>query len=103
MLVAQAEQWARKQGCSIVRLWSNSVRTDSHRFYEELGYTNMKTQYAQSEMPSALPTPRVLAEAHSSGRAQRVIGNTLLVIVGSTHCPFHRITSVPTGTLPCIE
>lgn len=46
MLMAQAEAWARQQGCSIVRLWSSSVRTASHRFYEDLGYTNIKTQYS---------------------------------------------------------
>jgi GNAT superfamily N-acetyltransferase len=46
MLIAQAEAWARQQGCSIVRLWSSSVRTASHRFYEDLGYTNIKTQYS---------------------------------------------------------
>jgi len=45
-LMEEAEQWARTQGCSIVRLWSSTVRTPSHRFYEELGYTNIKTQYA---------------------------------------------------------
>jgi len=46
LLMARAEEWARQQGCSIVRLWSSSVRTASHRFYEDLGYTNIKTQYS---------------------------------------------------------
>ena len=46
MLMAQAEDWAREQGCSMVRLWSSATRTASHRFYEQMGYTNIKTQYA---------------------------------------------------------
>jgi GNAT superfamily N-acetyltransferase len=46
LLMAQAEEWARSRGCSIVRLWSTSTRTASHRFYQDLGYTNIKTQYS---------------------------------------------------------
>jgi hypothetical protein len=37
---------SRKRGCSVVRLWSSSARTDAHRFYRALGYTNIKTQYS---------------------------------------------------------
>ena len=46
LLITQAEQWARQRGCSIVRLWSSAMRTEAHRFYERLGYSNIKTQYA---------------------------------------------------------
>jgi len=46
LLMRRAEEWARGQGCSIVRLWSSAVRTESHRFYERLGYANIKTQYS---------------------------------------------------------
>jgi GNAT superfamily N-acetyltransferase len=46
MLMLEAEEWARQRGCSFVRLWSSSVRTASHRFYQQLGYTNIKTQYS---------------------------------------------------------
>ena len=46
LLMEQAEQWAKERGCPIVRLRSSSVRTAAHRFYEELGYTNIKTQYS---------------------------------------------------------
>jgi GNAT superfamily N-acetyltransferase len=46
ILMNTAEAWARTQGCSIVRLWSTSTRTRSHRFYERLGYVNVKTQYS---------------------------------------------------------
>lgn len=46
VLMERAEGWARELGCSIVRLWSSSNRTETHRFYEALGYTNIKTQYS---------------------------------------------------------
>lgn len=46
MLMTEAEGWARARGYSIVRLSSTSLRTGAHRFYEQLGYTNLKTQYA---------------------------------------------------------
>jgi GNAT superfamily N-acetyltransferase len=46
MLMEQAEDWARQQGCSVVRLWSSAARTHAHRFYEQLGYTNIKTQFS---------------------------------------------------------
>jgi GNAT superfamily N-acetyltransferase len=45
-LTEQAEAWTTSRGCSVVRLWSSSGRSGAHRFYEELGYTNIKTQYA---------------------------------------------------------
>src|ERR1041384_3150938 len=45
-LLAHAEEWAVEQGCSIVRLWSSMARTEAHRFYEHLGYTNIKSQYS---------------------------------------------------------
>jgi GNAT superfamily N-acetyltransferase len=46
MLMHHAEQWAREQRCSIVRLWSSAGRVSAHRFYERLGYTHIKTQHA---------------------------------------------------------
>ena len=46
MLMAEAEAWAKARGCSIVRLWSSAARTAAHRFYEQLGYANVKTQYS---------------------------------------------------------
>src|SRR5688572_25198272 len=45
-LMDRAEMWARERGCSIVRLTSSSTRKTAHRFYEDLGYTNIKTQYS---------------------------------------------------------
>jgi GNAT superfamily N-acetyltransferase len=45
-LIEHGEEWARKQGCSVVRLWSSSSRSASHQFYERLGYRNIKTQYS---------------------------------------------------------
>ena len=46
LLMERAEEWARTQGCSLVRLWSSSIRVEAHRFYEHLGYRNIKTQYS---------------------------------------------------------
>lgn len=45
-LMQAAEDWAGSQGCSIVRLRSSTGRTAAHRFYEQLGYANVKTQYS---------------------------------------------------------
>ena len=45
-LLANAEAWALAQGCSVVRLWSSIARTAAHRFYQQLGYTNIKSQYS---------------------------------------------------------
>jgi GNAT superfamily N-acetyltransferase len=45
-LLAQAEQWAAANGCSVVRLSSNVKRTEAHTFYERAGYSNLKTQYS---------------------------------------------------------
>jgi GNAT superfamily N-acetyltransferase len=43
-LVAAAEQWAAERGYLTVRVRSNVIRTDTHRFYERLGYVVMKSQ-----------------------------------------------------------
>ena len=45
-LRAEAEAWARRQGCGVMRLWSSTTRTPAHRFYEGLGYAQVKTQYS---------------------------------------------------------
>ena len=45
-LMDRAETWARERGCSMVRLTSSAARKAAHRFYEDLGYTNIKTQYS---------------------------------------------------------
>lgn len=45
-LMEHGEEWARKKECSVVRLWSSTIRSDSHRFYERIGYRNIKTQYS---------------------------------------------------------
>ena len=45
-LVIKAEEWAVEQGSAVVRLWSSVARTEAHRFYEQLGYSNIKSQYS---------------------------------------------------------
>lgn len=48
-LMRHAEQWAREQGYADVRLHSNVVRTEAHRFYQGLGYQITKTSYVLSK------------------------------------------------------
>ena len=45
-LMTHVEEWARLQGCNAVRLSSSSTRVAAHRFYESIGFTNIKTQYS---------------------------------------------------------
>ena len=45
-LMAEAEAWALRQGCGVMRLWSSTTRTPAHRFYQGLGYAQVKTQYS---------------------------------------------------------
>jgi len=45
-LVSAVEEWARQRQIEEVGVRSNVVRTDSHPFYERLGYTRVKTQHA---------------------------------------------------------
>jgi GNAT superfamily N-acetyltransferase len=44
-LLAEAEMWARQGGIPEVRVRSNVIRKEAHRFYEVLGYENIKTRF----------------------------------------------------------
>jgi N-acetylglutamate synthase-like GNAT family acetyltransferase len=44
-LVEAVEQWARGRGLDQVSVRSNVSRTESHPFYEKVGYTRLKTQH----------------------------------------------------------
>jgi GNAT superfamily N-acetyltransferase len=46
LLLAEAERWAREQGCYVLNVRSNVIRTRAHHFYEKMGYENYKTQKA---------------------------------------------------------
>lgn len=46
LLLGRAEAWGLERGCSIVRLRSTSTRLKAHKFYEKLGYTNVKAQFS---------------------------------------------------------
>lgn len=48
-LLTAAELWAMKRGVKRLRVRSDTTRTDSHAFYEALGYTPIKTQHAYSK------------------------------------------------------
>lgn len=58
-LMDRAEIWARDRGCSIVRLTSSATRHAAHRFYEDLGYTNLKTQHSFIKPLDAAAAARV--------------------------------------------
>jgi len=45
-LMTAAEDWARDQRRAVMRLRSTTTRTPAHRFYAELGYATVKTQYS---------------------------------------------------------
>jgi GNAT superfamily N-acetyltransferase len=53
MLMEKAESWARSKGCGLLRLKTNSIRKEAHRFYEHLGFEKSKEQfvYAKSMVP----------------------------------------------------
>lgn len=44
LLMHSAEEWISKQGCHSVRVNSNIIRLEAHKFYEKIGYKNVKTQ-----------------------------------------------------------
>jgi GNAT superfamily N-acetyltransferase len=43
-LLAAAEGWADERGARRIRVRSNVIREDAHRFYEREGYTTVKSQ-----------------------------------------------------------
>jgi GNAT superfamily N-acetyltransferase len=44
LLLEEAEKWATAQGVAVLRVRSNMIRRDAHRFYERAGYSCIKTQ-----------------------------------------------------------
>ncbi len=44
-LMADAEAWARSRGCARVSLLSNVIRSDTHGFYQHLGYRSDQTSH----------------------------------------------------------
>jgi len=45
-LATAVEEWARGRGLEQMAVRSNVARTESHPFYEHLGYARVKTQHA---------------------------------------------------------
>lgn len=45
-LVSAIELWAVRRGLTQIGVRSNVVRLESHPFYEQIGYTRVKTQHA---------------------------------------------------------
>ncbi|KRE89125.1 hypothetical protein ASG87_06195 [Frateuria sp. Soil773] len=54
-LVQDAERWARAQGFDAIQVRSNVVRTESHPFYERLGYVRRKSQHVYAKPLEAEP------------------------------------------------
>jgi GNAT superfamily N-acetyltransferase len=52
-LVAAVEGWASKRGLEQMAVRSNVVRTESHPFYERLGYVRVKTQHGYRKQIAA--------------------------------------------------
>jgi GNAT superfamily N-acetyltransferase len=46
LLLEQAENWARGRRLNSIRLRSNTIRKEAHKFYLKMGYEITKTQYA---------------------------------------------------------
>jgi GNAT superfamily N-acetyltransferase len=44
LLLAAAEDWARRRGCQSMSVRSNVIRERAHQFYERNGYEHYKTQ-----------------------------------------------------------
>jgi GNAT superfamily N-acetyltransferase len=44
-LIEALEDWARRRGLDFVTVRSNAARTESHPFYERVGYARLKTQH----------------------------------------------------------
>lgn len=44
-LMTAVEDWARDEGYRFIRLRSNILRKEAHRFYATIGYQNVKQQY----------------------------------------------------------
>ena len=52
-LVAAVEEWARQRDLEQMAVRSNVGRTESHPFYERLGYVRAKTQHAYRKQLTA--------------------------------------------------
>lgn len=47
MLVAAAEEWARKRGCILLEVTSNGRFAKAHDFYRHLGYQRTSLRFAK--------------------------------------------------------
>jgi GNAT superfamily N-acetyltransferase len=54
-LMTALEQWAAGRGLQLMAVRSSVLRTESHPFYERLGYVRVKTQHAYRKALSETP------------------------------------------------
>ena len=47
-LIEKAKEWAREKGNSNLKLHCNVIRSDTHKFYEHLGFKEIKQQKVYS-------------------------------------------------------
>ena len=43
-LIEKAKSWSKAQGCDVLRVRTNTIRKDAHKFYEQLGFSVVKEQ-----------------------------------------------------------
>ena len=43
-LIEKAKSWSKQQGCNVLRVRTNTIRKDAHKFYEQLGFSEVKEQ-----------------------------------------------------------
>jgi GNAT superfamily N-acetyltransferase len=48
--VTELETWAKEHDCGVIMVRSNIARSESHPFYEQLGYLRAKTQHAYTRV-----------------------------------------------------
>jgi GNAT superfamily N-acetyltransferase len=59
LLTGHIERWARAQNCPVLFVRSNVARSESHPFYERLGYVRIKTQHSYSKDLAYISEPPV--------------------------------------------
>jgi GNAT superfamily N-acetyltransferase len=59
LLLSWAEQWVHQQGCQTLIVRSNLMRQQAHRFYQRMGYTEIKRSIVfHKSVESANPQER---------------------------------------------
>jgi ribosomal protein S18 acetylase RimI-like enzyme len=77
LLVAAVEQWAAARGLDEISVRSSVLRTESHPFYQRLGYTRVKTQHAyRKRLNQDAVHQRALEENRDDGNTRAIGSHT---------------------------